>query len=314
MEDIIPTDDAFHGSPKRISAEWWYFDAIFDNKYSIHIGLRIISRKKLGIILPFIEIYKNGELYKQKQKRFLLKNFETSKKYPNIKLFDKPIIEFDKYKYNNEKKWIYRINYNFEDIKINLIFTGLNKGFKIETNAESWTVALPKASVIGEIILNGKKMIVNGIGYHDHNWNYSLLSAINYGKAWFWGKIRGNNFNIVWANVIKKSKKNDLLAIISNNRDKYYNINQDNIYFKAGDFIMDHHRKMPTKFQLKIDDVLNNDIIKADIVMNVKNLHFSSVITAPYWRYHVKNKGYISINKNKELIDNIEIMEYLKFS
>ena len=163
----------------------------------MHIGFRTISRKKIGIVSPFIEIYNKGTLEKQKRKRFLLKNFQTSKEFPIVKLFNNSIIEFDNYKFKDKQKWIYKINYHIEDIKINLIFKGLTKGFKIETDAESWTVALPKAEVIGEIVINGKKMIVEGIGYHDHNWNYSLLSALTYGKAWYWGKIRSENYNIV---------------------------------------------------------------------------------------------------------------------
>jgi hypothetical protein len=268
----------------------------------------------MGFVLPFIEIYHNGKLEKSNKKRFLFKNFKTSKEFPIIKLFNNTLIEFDRYKFKKNKEWIYKIKYNFEDIKINLIFKGITKGFKIETKAESWAVPLPKATVLGEINLNGKKMIVDGIGYHDHNWNYSLLTALTYGKAWFWGKIRSENYNIVWANVIKKSNKNDLVAIINKDKNIYYNINPINIKFKDEEYIKDRHRKMPTKFKLKINDEVNNNKIKAEINIKVKNLHFSSVLSAPYWRYHVHNKGYISINDTKELIDNIEIMEYLKFS
>ena len=48
--------------------------------------------------------------------------------------------------------------------------------------------------------------------------------------------------------------------------------------------------------------------------MNVTNLHYSKVLSAPYWRYHVKIKGFIEIDGNKENIDDIQIMEYLRFS
>jgi predicted secreted hydrolase len=174
-------------------------------------------------------------------------------------------------------------------------------------------VALPKAKVMGEIIIDGKKMIVDGIGYHDHNWNYNFLTALTYGKAWYWGKIRSKNYNIVWANVVKKTNKNDLLAIINENQNKYYNINPKKINFKTNNYIKDHNKKMPTNFKLSIQDKLDNNEIKADINMDVKNIHFSSVLSAPYWRYHVKNKGFIQINDKKEIIENIEIMEYLKF-
>jgi predicted secreted hydrolase len=314
VENIIPSDDAFHGSPKRISAEWWYFDAILNNDYSIHIGFRTISKKKIGFVMPFIEIYKNGDLKHTKKKRFLFKNFKTSKDIPLLKLFNKPIIEFDEYKYKEKKQWIYKINYNIDNLKINLIFKGLTNGFKVETKAESWTVALPKAEVFGEIIINEKKMIVEGIGYHDHNWNYSFLSALTYGKAWYWGKITTKNYNIVWANVIKKSNQNDFLAIICKDQGSYFNINPEKINFETSEYIKDHRRKMPTKFKIIINDKIQNNEIKADIEMKVKNIHFNSVLSAPYWRYHIKNKGYISINQKKEIIDNIEIMEYLKFS
>ena len=73
---ITPADDAFHGSTKRFSAEWWYFDAIFKNDYSIHIGFRTLSKKTLGIVTLFLEIYKGGKLTIEKNKRFLFKNFK----------------------------------------------------------------------------------------------------------------------------------------------------------------------------------------------------------------------------------------------
>jgi hypothetical protein len=285
-----------------------------NDDYSIHIGFRTISRKKIGFVMPFIEIYKNGELKHIKKKRYLFKNFKTSKETPLIKLFNKPLIEFDNYKYKEKKQWIYKINYNIENLKINLIFKGLTNGFKIQTKAESWTVALPKAEVLGEITINGKKIIVEGIGYHDHNWNYSFLTALTYGKAWYWGKIRTKNYNVVWANVIKKTNKNDLVAIISKDNGPYFNINPEKINFQTSKYIKDHRRNMPSKFNLNLHEIIQNNEIKAEIEMNVKNIHFNSVLTAPYWRFHIKNKGYISINNDKEKIDDIEIMEYLKFS
>ena len=101
---------------------------------------------------------------------------------------------------------------------------------------------------MGEIIINGKKMIVDGIGYHDHNWNYNFLTALTYGKAWYWGKIRSKNYNIVWANVVKKTNKNDLLAIINENQNKYKNINPKKINFKTNNYIKDHKKKNANKF------------------------------------------------------------------
>ncbi|MFO7678003.1 MAG: hypothetical protein R6V50_06465, partial [Thermoplasmatota archaeon] len=47
--DINPSDDAYHGNINLLDIEWWYFDAVFENGYSIHFGLRTYHIKKSGI-------------------------------------------------------------------------------------------------------------------------------------------------------------------------------------------------------------------------------------------------------------------------
>jgi predicted secreted hydrolase len=311
---ITPVDDAFHGSAKRFAAEWWYFDAIFNNGYSIHIGFRTLSKKKLGIVSLFLEIYKSGKIVIEKKKKFLFKNFKTSREFPLAKLFNNSIMEFDIDRYMETGDWLYNLKFNIDNCDINLTFQDTAKGFKIETNAESWTVALPKAHVKGKIVIDDKKILVDGVGYHDHNWNYTFISALTYGKAWFWGKIRSENYNIIWANVIKKSGKWDLIAVINKDQNCFYNINPANIDFKPDNYISDHHRKTPSRFSLKINDTIDNINVIADIKMELIGLHFSKVLSAPYWRYHVHISGFISINKKKEKIDNIQIMEFLRIS
>jgi len=266
------------------------------------------------MVQPFLEFYKNGNLEVEKKKRFLFRNFETSKAKPLVNLFKKPIIEFDYEKYKKEGKWIYRVDLKIEDCKANLEFIGDGDGFKIETSAESWTVALPKAKVKGEIEYKGKKIKVEGTGYHDHNWNYTFLTALTYGKCWYWGKIRSKNYNIVWANVVKKDDRWDLLAVINHDKKGFLNIQPENITFKAEKYITDNKRKTPTFFTLKINDIVNKIPIKADIKMKVKDLHYSSVLRSPYWRYHVEISGFILIDGKKEEINDIQIMEFLNFS
>lgn len=314
VEKMKPSDDAFHGSQRHLSAEWWYFDAMFTNDYSVHIGCRTFSIKRLGIGSPFLEFYRKGKLLVEKKKRCLFKNLETSKKYPLVKLFTKPIIKFDYKKFQENQEWIYEINMKIEDGQANLVFTGTTQGFKIETEGESWAVALPKAKVTGEIIFKDKKMKVEGVGYHDHNWNYTFLSALTYGKGWYWGKIRSNQFNIVWANVVKKNNRWDLLAVVNKNGDGFYNINPENIIFRAENYIRDHRHKTPMSFTLKIDDLVDNIPVKAVVKMKVKHFHYNKVFTAPYWRYHVDTSGFIAIDGIKEKIDGAQIMEFLSFS
>lgn len=313
--DIKPSDDAFHGSKKHIAAEWWYFDATFTNKYSLHIGIRTFSKKNKGMVSPFLEIYKEGKLVEKAAKRFQFSKFRTSSDLPFVKLSGKTIIEFDKQRFKEKGEWVYNINLELENHKVNLEFIGATQGFKYETKAESWTVALPKATVSGDITVNGKKMNVKGIGYHDHNWNYSLLTPLNYGKGWYWGKIMSETLTISWAEVIKSANKGEILAVFSQDDNGYISANAKNIFFKTDKFTKNHRRKMPTFFTIKIDDKVNGKPIKADVKMEAKETHFGKVmIIAPYWRYHVKAEGYISIGSKKEKVNEIQIMEFLRFS
>jgi len=314
VADILPSDDAFHGSPKRISSEWWYFDAIFDNKYSAHIGFKTFSRKKLGMVSPNFQFYKDGRLVVNTAKRFLFRNFETSKEVPIAKLFKKPVFRFNQDIYDKSGDWIYNYKFKINDNAVDLEFKGVTKGWKIETDNESWTVALPKAIVSGVIVVNGKKMDVNGIGYHDHNWNYSMLTVMNYGRGWYWGKIRSKSFNIVWANIIKTKKKSEILAVVNQDNNGFYNIDPGKIHFKAEKYTRINGRNTPTSFILQIDDIIEEVSVKADLKMESENIHFDKALLAPYWRYHINTVGNISIGNKKEQVNPNHIMEFLSFS
>ena len=311
VKDITPSDDAFHGSPKRIASEWWYFDAIFDNKYSIHIGIPTFSRKKLGIIIPNIHFYKQGEFVGSTRKRFLFRNFFPSSRLPSVKLFNSSIMDFDLNKYKSNNEWIYHIKFKNGNNAVNLTYISVTKGWKIETNQECWTVALPKAIVTGEIIVNGKRINVKGVGYHDHNWNYSILSIMNYGIGWYWGKLRSNSFNLVWVNIVKTPNRSQIIAIANKDKDGYLNIEPKNIHFKIEKNTKFKRKKIPTSFSLQIEDVIKDTTIKVEAKMELKNIHYSKAFFTHYWRYHINTSGFISIGKKKESLNKNHIMEYM---
>ena len=312
--DIAPLDDAFHGSDKRKSAEWWYFDATFTNNYSLHVGVRTFSKKNRGNVSLFLEFYKEGRLVEKASKKFSFNEFKTSSNLPFVVIDSNTIVKFDEKRFKEKGEWLYNIDLELKNHKVNLIFIGTTQGFKFETKAESWTVALPKATVTGEITIGGKKINVEGIGYHDHNWNYSLLTPFTYGKGWFWGKIMSDTLTVSWAEVIKSANKREVLAVFNQDNNGYISAKAENIFFSAKKFIKNKRRKMPTIFTMKIDDEIIGKKIKADVKMEVEETHFDKVmIIAPYWRFHVKAEGYISIGTKKEKVKEIQIMEYLKF-
>jgi len=311
---ITLKDDAFHDSAKGASVEWWYFDCIFDNGYSIHIGFNLIKKKKLGFANTILDIYKDGENVAKRKKRHLLHHSQASKEYPFVKMGNNAIMEFDMERYKKKGEWVYNVKQNLDGFGVCLTFVSNNSGFKIETDAESWAVPLPKASVTGDITINGKKINVSGIGYHDHNWNYTLLTLMNYGRGWYWGKIWGEKFTVIFANIIKSSTRSDKLAVIYLEDKGFFNINPKNINFIADKFIRDHRKKIPTNFIINFDDVVEDISVHVDAKMEAEEIHYSRQLVASYWRYHAKTTGSISLGSKKETIDSTQIIEYMIFS
>jgi len=312
-QNILPRDDALQGSAKYFAAEWWYFEAVFNNKYSTVISFTTFSKKN-HFAFPTIEIYKDGNFETRAIKRYLFHDFQISKNLPLIKLGNNKIIEFDQERFNNRGEWVYNVSMKIDDYEVNLTFIGTTQGWKFELGkTEGWTVALPKASVTGDITVNGKRMKVNGIGYHDHNWNSSSSRVMNT-WGWYWGKILSKTLNLVWANIMKTCSEGELLAVLNQDNQGFFAINPENIHFKSNKFIRNYGRKMPTSYTIQIDDVVNDIPINVDVNMAVKNIHRRNrkLLIAPYWRYHVEANGYISLGSCRETVNSTQIMEFFR--
>ena len=319
--DINPSDDSDHGNINFLDIEWWYFDAVFDNNYSIHFGVRTYHIKKMGIVQLRINIYHYGKSIVEKKKVLLFSRFKTDNIYPEIYIDDEKIVSFDKINFNKNGNWSYHIKTEIEGVKVDLNFSGLTKGWKIETQKSCWAVPLPKASVSGNICFNDKIIDVKGLGYHDHNWNYSPITAMN-NFGWYWGRITADSLNITWAKTMENIDKYDLISILNidkiNSGDNvgYYNIDPNNIVFKQSNFIKDHRCNIPTDFYLEINkfDLNKNLPIEVDIDMNMFDIQYTRIFTINYWRYHVKANGTIRLGDTIETLkDKPQIIEYLRF-
>ena len=313
-QDIEPRDDTHHGNIKLLDIEWWYFDAIFDDGYSVQIGFRIYHIKKIGIVQSRINIYKDGKPVSEKLKVDFVSNFKVDMEYPNISLNKKKVVQFDEEAYKKNNKWKYRVKLSIKDSSIDLIFTGNTVGWKIETSDTCWAVPLPKAFVEGNIVINGKEIKVKGVGYHDHNWSYSPTTAMN-NFGWFWGRISSDSLTITWAKVIHNKDDIDILAVINRDELGYYNIKPDNINIQSKNYQLMNRGRIPKDFILMINDNITNDVdINCQININTLDIQYTRIFTIKYWRYHVKTNGSISVgNLSENIKDKPQIIEYLKF-
>jgi predicted secreted hydrolase len=319
--DIVPSDDSYHNNINLLDIEWWYFDAVFDNGYSIHIGFRTYHIKKSGIVQARITVYKDGEIICETLKPYLYPNFLTSKQHPLVSLDKKTVMQLDINHYKKTAEWKYTICLSIGKNACNLTFIGKTKGWKIETSETCWAVALPKAKVTGTITANGKKIDVKGIGYHDHNWSYSPITAVS-NLGWFWGRITADTLNITWSKIIKDTERSDMLAVI--NQDKsdyittsnYYNIHPSSISFKTLEYKRKNRKKIPTTFNLELSNntSYSDPSVKADISMKTYNIHYSRIFTINYWRFHIIANGMIQVGSTTEYLkDKPQIIEYLLF-
>jgi len=308
--DIKLKDDAFHSSESSRFTEWWYFDAVFDNSYSLHVDFTTFS-KNHKIASSAIEIYNDGKLINKSIKRHLFEDIQVSNQYPFVKLSNHKILEFDKDRYGKKGEWVYNFKNKINQTEIDLIFIGKTKGWKFETDADCWAVPLPKAQVEGEITIDGEKLNVQGIGYHDHNWNSTLSSVIDV-FSWYWGKISSKSFTMVFANVMKNTKEGKIGVVINKEGDEYFSINQEKINFKKSNYIRSHGRKIPNNFSFQIEDIVKDTPIIVDVDIEIIDCHFKSVLIAPYWRYHIKSTGHISVGSLREEVNSTTIMEFFR--
>ncbi len=315
INSIVPKDDAFHGTTTFPSVEWWYFDSMLSQNYSVHIGFKVFTYYGINLLKPSLNIYHQEQLIYNETILLPPGSFSVSEEYPRIEIRNKPVVLFDKSRYDQTGEWVYQVSYMLNDIGINLTFTGETKGWYYKTLHEGWTVAIPQGTVEGMLYFPDEQIPVNGRGYHDHNWNFSLKTPAR-GWSWFWGKITGETLNLAWAEIketgILEQTFTEKLGVLNTQNNCYVVIDPDNITFTAKSYIFRDKRFIPTEFHIKIEQ----DDVFIDVILNAKSIHRSnpSVMTMHYWRYFVLVDGVISYGDRVEKIDNkIQIMEYMRF-
>lgn len=311
--DITIKDDAFHGSRSSRFTEWWYFDAVFDNGYSVQMSVRILSIIKNRFVLIFqrLDIYKDGKLVNHSKIRYPLKKFNASSDRPLVKLDDKVVIEgnIDK----STEKLVYNLSFDMGEYSADLRFEGETKGWKGKTSAtpggDWWAVALPRAKVKGILKINNKEMKVKGTGYHDHNWEVKG-SAATKNLGWFWGKINTKKYTLTWATIFKNIDLGQSLLIINKENDGYINVKPEHITFIAKDLQVNNKKLIPKKIIIQA----KNNEVELDFTMKILDIHHvKMMLIMNYWRFHLMCEGKIKIGSYEEDISSTQIAEFLRF-
>jgi len=306
-EDIELKDDAFHDSNSFNFIEWWYFDAILNDGYSIHMSIYVFSALKEKFIITEMNVYKKGIPIYDNREIYLNDDFYISTDNPLVILDGKQVMRG--YINQTTGDWIYDVSLEFSNSSVDLQFIGCTKGWKGILSVGGWAVILPKASVSGKICIDDIETEVVGNGYHDHNWDITFMAYLNYG--WYWGRIISTNVTITWF-VIKDTRlsNSQMLLVVNKGDDCYININPDDINFILGDFHIHFGRPVPYYFVITVD----NENISLFVDLTATELQFSKNPGQwRYCRYHTESNGYIIIDSEMEIINGIQIAEYLRF-
>ena len=283
MYKLSRIDDAFHCQPFP-GFEWWYFDAAFDNGYSMvtswHIAGRLVETEPVpdpgGIAFA---------VYDPEGKRtatgagFPASAVFASRETCDVKMGDNHLHgEFPNYEFHFRRG----------ELGGDLFYENLTQGYRNPPDGITvlgqdpvrymgHVIAQPRARVTGKLILAGKEIPINGEGYHDHNWgNVPLQDTLEW---WYWGRIFIPNYTMVYAAVPGGGAlmlfKGEKLLVSSPN------LSAEPTNFEADALT---GTKYPWKLSLKVDDPR----VKGEIIHKLRKVVESpqqSQISASPLRY-----------------------------
>jgi len=302
-KSIILKDDAVHKTKIFGNVETWYYDAMFDNNYSMVCIVNIVQFLKIGVILTGLFIYKDTQLIKSIRNRTSTKHCYGSQERPHIRLDGRNIIDGEITQ--DSKEWTYHILMGDEKNNVDLRFVKKMEAWKGNHFLGDWLV-VPVSDVKGAIKIDGTEIGVTGHGYHDHN-NYPL-SAPFFSKGANFGKIAAGPINVVWAQVIRNNNNIENILVI-NTDDTFQSIQSNDIQLIVKDSIKEHRRLVPTKYVLHVEE---QDIF-IDVEIQSMNYHYLTIPTVKYWRHHAKNTGEIRVGSLSEKVNDISIIDQLTF-
>ena len=305
-EDITLKDDALHRSDGLHFTEWWYFDAAFDNGFTAQMNIRILSIFNQDILNIRLDIYSTGVLLSHEVKRFFSWDFYASEDIPFVEIQGKQVMKG--YIDETTGQWIYDLHLQLDQSSANLHFIGTTKGWKGSIPNGQWAVVLPKAEVSGSITVFNEEIDVTGRGYHDHNWEITAFTGINYG--WFWGKINTETLTMTWAKIMNTRIWGQPLLVINKEYEGYRNIEPDDIHLETSDFRLEKGMLVPHSFTLEVYKKNFSLFVNMDVIETHHERMFGIV---NYWRYHMVCTGSITFDSQTEIIEEIQIAEFIRF-
>jgi len=296
---ITLRDDALHKKQRMLSIETFYYDALFDNGYSIVSLINKFKFGPTGLILTGMFLYKNSQTINSERKRYFPHRLIGSEEEPHIIIDHKNIIQTVNKESN---KWVIAVSMGNTQNGFTLTCHQKTPGFKGTTPLGQWLV-IPLYDVQGTLYVDGQAITSKGRGYHDHN-IYPLSTPLKL-QGYHFGKIAVDALTITWARVLKKGSDEQPIVVVNNDQ-TYTSIAPDDIHF-----ILNKQEKKypPESFELHV----HAHSISLDLTMRTQATHEITMPGLHYYRSHLHVNGTLQINEMKKTINDTEISELLTF-
>jgi len=199
---LHPAEDGAHSLPGKKFFEWWYFEAHFDNGY--YLVMAFHSRLFNVISRPAVvtaHLYGPGG-----QKTIEVAAFGPHATVINV---GKCAVQLGASRVWDAGEY-YGVHIEQGAVHAELEYRSEIAGVQVGTgalfvnpvNGQSfhWIIPLPRARVSGYLWIDGQRIAVNGVGYHDHNWgNLDLYRVI---RRWTWGHVIADNHTLIFWDIV----------------------------------------------------------------------------------------------------------------
>jgi hypothetical protein len=301
IEAVTYNDTLYKGTDWLHPFEWWYFDAIFDNYYSVEFHVILASIHGIGVVAPMLNIYHHGHLIKHIKKFLPWDAFTPSSHSPHISLMDTP---FMKGYQDTQGTWIFNINLSLDQTILNLTYTSMTEGWKSNIlGMWWWGVIQPKAQVTGTLYFDNQIIPVKGTGYQEHGWN----ATIPYTQGWYWGKFVTTGLNVIWTYIMLTPWSHHTLMVLNYDNGGFTLIPTTAINYTLTNYTHIDGWELPTTFSFQVQD--EHLSLKAHAITQSLT-HQASLAMFNYWRYHVHIQGTIQAQDHLIPLDTTQIMDY----
>ncbi len=204
QDTVSPFEDGMRTTAQRGNYEWWYFDS----KYSDGSSLVIVFFTKpvtslKGKLEPYVSLDYLGADGTEIHTEVHSKDCSFSREGCDVRI-GACHVKGDLTEYH--------IHFQNGTVCADLKLTATVPSWRPysghlffgEKSYFAWLPSVPEGTITGKLTHDGGEILLNGTGYHDHNWGNKLMIFLM--NDWYWGRAKVGDYVVVSAYIYANKK------------------------------------------------------------------------------------------------------------